>query len=84
MQVEQRRARRGERQARRESLQTAAHEEPDDRVGQHEEHRGQHQRPERNQQHGAATDLVGDAPREQEGSEYAECVSGVDEREDDG
>ena len=83
VQVEHRGARSAEREARREPLQPARHEQPDDRVGEHEDDAGHHQAAERDEQDGPAADLVGQAAGEDQAREHAERVRAVDEREDE-
>ena len=80
--VEQRGAGRCERQAGGEALQPAGHEQPDDRLGEHVEDGRHEQRAERGEQHRPAADLVGQATGEHERREDAECVRGVDQRQD--
>ena len=81
VQIEQRGAGGAERGAGRQPLHAAGDEEPDDRVGEHEEHGGRHERAERGEQDRPAADLVGHAPGEQQRGEHAERVRRVDERQ---
>ena len=67
----------------REPLHAAGDEQPDDRVGEHEEHGRAHERAERDEQDRPAADLVGHAAGEEQRGEHAERVGRVDEREDE-